>query len=274
MDSACLEHCLTEAERTKFERDGFVVVENALPPSMVEGLIEAVDSVKAGVDFIGKHDRFLELIDWHRTLPKVWGILGWNIHLYHTHITVTPPVPLEDRPSKKRLHWHQDSGRVNLDIETIPAPRISVKVGYFLTDVSEGGRGNFSVIPGSHLVDEVEYPADGVSNPPDALEVRVPAGTAVIFDRRIWHAGGWNFSDITRKVLFVGYSCRWFHPRDAMTVSHYMDRCDPIQRQLLGSKTGNLGLTTPKNEDVPLREWMREHLGEEAIADRSVRNLT
>ena len=274
MDTACLEHCLTEAERTKFERDGFVVVNNALPPSMVEGLIEAVDSVKPGVDFIGKDDRFLELIDWHRTLPKVWGILGWNIHLYHTHITVTPPVPLEDRPSKKRLHWHQDSGRVSLDIETIPAPRISVKVGYFLTDVSEGGRGNFSVIPGSHLVDEVEYPADGVSNPPEAHEVRVPAGTAVIFDRRIWHAGGWNFSDITRKVLFVGYSMRWFHPRDAMTVSHYMDRCDPIQRQLLGSKTGNLGLTTPKNEDVPLREWMREHLGEEAIADRSVRNLT
>ncbi len=274
MDTACLEHCLTEAERNQFERDGFVVVDNALPASMVEGLIEAVDSVKPGVDFIGKADRFLELVDWHRTLPKVWGILGWNIHLYHTHITVTPPVPLEDRPTKKRLHWHQDSGRVSLDIETIPAPRISVKVGYFLTDVSEGGRGNFSVLPGSHLTDEVEYPADGVSNPPDALEVRVPAGTAVIFDRRIWHAGGWNFSDITRKVLFVGYSLRWFHPRDEMSVSHYIDRCDPIQRQLLGSKTGNLGLTTPKNEDVPLREWIREHLGEEAVADRSVRNLT
>ncbi len=274
MDAKCLQHLLTKEERDQFERDGFIVVDNALPAPMVEGLIDAVDSVEAGVDFIGKDDRFLELIDWHVTLPKVWGILGWNIHLYHTHITVTPPVPLEDRPSKKRLHWHQDSGRVSLDIETVPAPRISVKVGYFLTDVSEGGRGNFSVIPGSHLKDEVEYPADGVSNPPDAHEVRVPAGTAVIFDRRIWHAGGWNFSDITRKVLFVGYSLRWFHPRDAMSVSHYMDRCDPIRRQLLGSKTGNLGLTSPRDEDVPLREWMREHLGAAAIADRSVRNLT
>ncbi|MCZ6679253.1 MAG: phytanoyl-CoA dioxygenase family protein [Candidatus Poribacteria bacterium] len=274
MDTACLEHCLTEDERTKFERDGFMVVEDALPASMVADLTKAVDRVKPGVDFIGKDDRFLGLIDCPTTLPKVWGILGWNIHLYHTHITITPPVPLEERPAKKRLHWHQDSGRVSLDIETIPAPRISVKVGYFLTDVSEGGRGNFSVIPGSHLKDEVEYPADGVSNPEDAFEVRVPAGSAAIFDRRIWHAGGWNFSDITRKVLFVGYSHRWFHPRDAMTVSHYVDRCDPIRRQLLGSKTGNLGLTTPKDEDVPLRNWIREHLGEEAIADRSVRNLT
>ena len=31
MDSASLEHCLTETERTQFERDGFVVIENALP---------------------------------------------------------------------------------------------------------------------------------------------------------------------------------------------------------------------------------------------------
>ena len=274
MDIACLEHCLTEDERTQFERDGFLVVENALSPPMVAGLTKAVDRVKPGVDFIGKDDLFLEIVDCPTTLPKVWGILGWNIHLYHTHITITPPLSPEDQQAKKRLHWHQDSGRVNLDIETIPAPRISVKVGYFLTDVSERGRGNFSVIPGSHLKDEVEFPPDSVSDPADAFEVRVPAGTAVIFDRRIWHVGGRNVSDITRKVLFVGYSLRWFHPRDAMTVSHYMDRSDPIRRQLLGSKTGNLGLTTPKNEDVPLREWMREHLGEAAITDRSVRNLT
>lgn len=274
MDAKCLEHCLTEAERTQFERDGFLVVEDALPPSMVEALIEAVDRVKSGVDFIGKDELFLELIDWPTTFPKVWGILGWNIHLYHTHITITPPLAPEQRSEQKRLHWHQDSGRVNLDIEIVPAPRISVKVGYFLTDVSEKGRGNFSVIPGSHLKDEVEYPPDGISDPEDTVEVCVPAGTAVIFDRRIWHVGGRNFSDITRKVLFVGYSHRWFHPRDAMTVSHYMDRSEPIRRQLLGAKTGALGLTSPKDEDVPLRDWIKTHLGEDAIADRSVRNLT
>ena len=274
MDVKCLEHCLTEDERTKFERDGFLVVEDALPPSMVEAIIEAVDRVKPGVDFIGKDELFLEIIDLPTTFPKVWGILGWNIHLYHTHITITPPLSPEQQSEQKRLHWHQDSGRVNLDIETVPAPRISVKVGYFLTDVSESGRGNFSVIPGSHLKDEVEYPPDGISDPEDAFEVCVPAGTAVIFDRRIWHVGGRNLSDITRKALFVGYSHRWFHPRDAMTISHYMEHSEPIRRQLLGSKTGALGLTTPKDEDVPLRDWIKSHLGEGAIADRSVRNLT
>ena len=53
-----------------------------------------------------------------------------------------------------------------------------------------------------------------------------------------------------------------------------MEICSPIQRQLLGYKTGNLGLTRPDKEDVPLREWMREHLGEGSIGDGKNRNLT
>jgi hypothetical protein len=51
-----------------------------------------------------------------------------------------------------------------------------------------------------------------------------------------------------------------------MTVSHLIDRCDPIRRQLLGaSPTGGHGYTSPTDEDVPLRTWLREHLGEAAV---------
>lgn len=274
MDTACLEHCLTEDERTKFDRDGFLVVEDALPDSMVADLTKAVDRVGGGVDCIGKDDLFLELIDWPRTFPKVWGILGWNIHLYYTKLLVTPPEPPEERRINRPLNWHQDSDRLNQELETNPQPRISVKVGYFLSDLTETGRGNFSVIPGSHLKRELEFPSHGVSHPEGAMEVQVPAGSAVIFDRRLWHAAGRNFSDITRKAVFVGYSYRWFHPTVDMTVSPHMERSDPIRRQMLGAHTSALGLTTPKDEDVPLRDWMREHLGEEAVANRSVRNLT
>ena len=52
-----------------------------------------------------------------------------------------------------------------------------------------------------------------------------------------------------------------------MTVSHYMDRCDPIRRQLLGARTYAEGLTSPSDEDVPLRVWIEEHLGNKAVAD-------
>ena len=282
MDTACLEYCLTEEERREFEQNGFFVVEDALPPPLVEELVAVVDRLDAQYrpamgrgphdlltlrDFIGKDDLFLELLDWPRTFPKVWGILGWHIQLYHSHMNVTPPSPPGEAPAKKRLQWHQDSGRLNADMETNPRPRISLKVGYFLTDTTETGRGNMYVIPGSHLQNRIEFPADGVSDPEGAVPLQVGPGAAVFFDRRIWHAPSPNRSPVTRKVLFYGYSYRWLRPRDDMTVAHLMDRCDPIRRQLLGaSPTGGFGYTSPTDEDVPLRTWLREHLGDAAVA--------
>ena len=78
------------------------------------------------LDFVGKDELFLELLDWPKTFPKVWGLLGWNIQLYHSHMTVTPVVPSAEWPAKQRLGWHQDSGRLNQELETEPRPRISL----------------------------------------------------------------------------------------------------------------------------------------------------
>jgi ectoine hydroxylase-related dioxygenase (phytanoyl-CoA dioxygenase family) len=196
----------------------------------------------------------------------VWGILGWNIQLYHSHLAITPPGPPDEAQVNKRLGWHQDSGRLNIEMETTPRPRISLKVAFFLTDTTELGRANFYVAPGSHLQNQLTFPADGVSDPEGATPVQVPPGTAVFFDRRLWHAASPNFSKVSRKVLFYGYSYRWLRPRDNMTVSHFMDRCDPIRRQLLGAGTGGFGYTSPSDADVPLKTWIREHLGEAAVA--------
>ncbi len=61
-------------------------------------------------------------------------------------------------PSPRKWMWHQDGGIQNHDLETHPRPRMSVKVAYFLTDVGEPGRGNFSVLPGSHMGDTIDRP--------------------------------------------------------------------------------------------------------------------
>ena len=52
-----------------------------------------------------------------------------------------------------------------------------------------------------------------------------------------------------------------------MTGARWIDRCDPIRAQLLGaSPSGGHGYTSPTEEDVPLKGWIREHLGPEAVA--------
>ena len=53
-----------------------------------------------------------------------------------------------------------------------------------------------------------------------------------------------------------------------MTVDHIIDGCDPIRQQLLGATAnGGFGYTSPKDEDVPLKGWLAEHLGQEAVVD-------
>jgi hypothetical protein len=34
---------------------------------------------------------------------------------------------------------------------------------------------------------------------------------------------------------------------------------------LLGASSGGLGYTSPSDEDVPLKSWLLEHLGEKAV---------
>ena len=281
MDPLCLEHCLTNEEKQQFEDNGFFIVEDAIPQEIVEKLIVAFDRVGTEhlgkdelpadasfniLDFVGRDDVFIELLDWYTTFPKVWGILGWNIKLYHSHLIALPPLPSEERDKTKRLGWHQDSGRLNIELEGDPRPRVSLKVAYFLTDTSVSGRGNFSVIPGSQKFNKVEMPEDDKENPENAISVFAKPGTAVFFDRRLWHAVGRNTSDITRKVLFYGYSYRWLQPRDDMTVEHYMEKSDPIRQQILGKSTGGMGYTSPGDKDVPLRAWIQENLGSDSVA--------
>ena len=284
MDRAHLDHRLTDEERESFETNGYFVVPGALNKNTVETLLEATDELERiqrplyearglkphqslnVLDFMGKDKRFLPLIDWPSTFMKVVDILGWHIQLYHSHIILTPPLPRSNWADKRRLGWHQDSGRINLDLESNPRPRISLKVGFFITDTRETDRGNFHVVPGSHLQNTLKLPDDAQADPPNATPICTQAGDAVFFDRRLWHAAGRNTSVHTRKALFYGYSYRWLKPRDNMTVSHYMADADPVRKQLLGaSPNGGFGFTSPTDEDVPLKTWIKENLGQEAV---------
>ena len=280
MDRRCLDHTLTEEELRQFREQGFFIVENAIPGHLMDRLIPLIDRVdteernRRGAapteaithyNFIGKDDLFLELLDWHTTFPKVWGLMGWNLQLYHTHLTYTPPAP--DKSLERDglgLGWHQDSGQLNRDLETTPRPMVSLKIGFFLSDTSSPGCGNFYVIPGSQKRND--FPGESRNEETEgALPVLAKTGSAVFFDRRLWHSPSTNFSNHPRRVLFYGYSYRWLRPRDDMTVEHYLDRSDPIRQQLLGvSHTGGRGFTSPKPDDVPLKAWIEENVGAEA----------
>ena len=222
--------------RDDFERDGFVIVPGALRPEELRCLEAAVDRVweaEAGsigtfhrLAFAGLDEAFVELVDHPGCLPLVSAVLGSNIYVYHCHLDVHPP----QKRVEPHWRWHQDGGRQNVELSS-PRPRLSVKVAYFLTDVPTAEHGALRVVPGSHVRDTLRRDRE----PAGAMPVLVEAGSAVIFDRRLWHARGDNVSDRTRKVLFYGYTHRWIRPRDELTLDpDLLAGLTPLRRQLLG----------------------------------------
>jgi len=275
MNPDCLTHHLTPDERAFFDSYGYLIVENALDAACTQRLLEAIDRIDARErtaelrnklmsisNIIHEDPAFVDLIDCPAVFPKVWGILGWNIYSYHSHVDITPPA--DAAALTWRVAWHQDSMRVNDEIESHPRPRLSLKIGFYLTDVSRPDGGNTLIVPGSHLLDEIDCPADGISNPPGAEPVCLKPGSALIIDRRIWHSRSPNLSEQTRKVVWLGYSYRWLRPKDQMTVAHLYPQLDPIRRQILGDGLSANGTYDPADGDVPLRSWLREYSPEEA----------
>lgn len=250
--TAAQARAMTPDERAAFERDGFLVIPGALADDEVAFARDAVlrsreSAARRGeLDAHGAMHRLSAvtycpplafLLDHPATFGYVWSMLGWNVHVYHSHIDVHPHRPVASAP---HWGWHQDGGRQNREIETDPRPRLSVKIAYWLSDVSEPGRGNLQVVPGSHRTNWLDGPArrsDPHEPPPGAIEVVVNPGDALLFDRRLWHVRSDNHSDITRVAAFFGYTYRWIIGRDEtahLPTEPWWEHLSPVQQQLLG----------------------------------------
>jgi Phytanoyl-CoA dioxygenase (PhyH) len=284
---------ISEADRKEFLQQGFLLLRNVLAESHRQRLESTVDRVYAEeiaagrgtkdgtvhlLGFLTRGDIFANLLTHPTIFPYIWGLAGWNIYTHHNHLDVTPPA-LE--PEKPYWGWHQDGYRQNSDPETmdpnLPRPMFSLKVGYVLSDLSTTGRGATKIIPGSHLWNSLSRPADVTVHNPDpegTLEITANPGDAFIFDRRLWHSRSTNLSDVTRKMLFVGYTYRWIRPLDDMPIDYdsaWWAARTPVQRQLLGEGTHTAnywGINWDGYVDdrIPLRHELKER----DLLDRSV----
>ena len=249
---------MTPDQRTTFEQDGYLVVPGALDPEEVARHSAALDSLHSGnralhrLGAVSACPAMVPLVDHPSVFGLVWSVLGWNIHLYHSHLDVHPPVPL-NQPD--RFVWHQDGGPQNRDLETDPRPRLSVKVAFWLSDLSEPGRGNLEVLPGSHLDNHLSRPPTPEvpwPRPDGAVPILARPGDAILLDRRLWHARSTNRSTLTRRAAFFAYTYRWIAAREHLTADP--PALTPVRRQLLGTlpAAGGDHAWAHQPEEVPL----------------------
>jgi hypothetical protein len=265
--------------KAAFDRDGFLLVRDALAPELVARLQGAAERLYTeGVQIkglstrnhwdmrncIGEDPAFLDVLDNPALLPLITGLLDWDLHMITSHLIVRPPSPPGTARNFKGEGWHRDGGQSSRQMSE-PHPRLFLKVAYFLSDQSEPRRGNTMVVPGSNRLTGPPSQANGEPHPYGAIEICGKPGDAFLFEQRTWHAVGPNYSDITRKTLFMGYGFRWvramdyLHPDEAL-----LERCvNPVQRQLLGDVKTPMGIYLPSDEDVPLRKSYQEWFGQE-----------
>ena len=287
---------LTAEQRNQYDEDGFFLVEDALAPSEVEELVAIIDEFderyrrerSIGAEeplqmrnIVAAHPRFKAMMEHERMLPLVVDLFGYNIQLRTSHMDVRPPM--DTAPAEKALGskesffpWHADGPNFGWPAVDGVLPYMEMKVGYYLTDLTQKNSGAICVVRGSHKTSPwIERNGEQVADPERIVEVNVRPGTALVWRTALWHCLTPNLSAHARKCLYYGYHHRWIRPSDFdRQKPEVLAGCTPIQLQLLGElgtgKTNYAGddpdmhptsrYWRPEDEDIPLKAWAEERL--------------
>lgn len=131
----------------------------------------------------------LAFLAYHRAIVEALAdfYMG-EFEVYHSHLIATPP---HQSRAGEPLGYHEDT--------TGGADRAGppeIRVGVYLTTQEGAGGGNTLVIPASHR---------GGGSPSSGAPILAPAGSAIIYDRRLRHSGSRNGSSTQRLAAFFSF---------------------------------------------------------------------
>ncbi|WP_018546167.1 phytanoyl-CoA dioxygenase family protein [Streptomyces sp. LaPpAH-108] len=267
------------AQLAAFDRDGFLILRDALTPDDRDHAADAAahllngdrmvcrDRSDDGKDgfrgVVALDDAFLPLVTNPGVLPTVVALLSPNIHLMSSNLIAMPSLPDEERTIRvpARHGWHRDMSSTLADLGIEGTPRLAIKVAYFLTD--PGRDAGFTMfVPGSHTRTGPVTVPPGDIDPPGALTPDIGRYDVVLFENRTWHAGGLNRSGHTRLAVMMQYGYRWLNAVDDPSPA-LLDREDlgAVERQLLGARDRNPDGSVAREGSGghPLTDWW-QHL--------------
>ncbi|MCY4090517.1 MAG: phytanoyl-CoA dioxygenase family protein [Caldilineaceae bacterium] len=225
--------CPTLAERFFFDNNGYLVLEEFLDAEHVNALTEALARVmprrrtlqEQGIPHTGmtqikgeKSTRIfyildedpllLEMLDWPPIWPYVTGLLNARPHHHASDALIEYTSDLRGRAGGWHIDGH-DEGYRNLGPHI---PLLQLKIGYYLSDMTQPGQGNLCIVPGSHKA-AYEPAQEDLKQRGKAVgieEICAPAGTAILFHNALWHSGGpFTREDGLRCMLYYAYEHPW-----------------------------------------------------------------
>ncbi|OQV06343.1 hypothetical protein CLAIMM_10921 [Cladophialophora immunda] len=202
--------------RRDLKEFGYGLVKNALTRDQVELLAEAIrqqgrGEVEAGVaardggpnapnqriwTLINKGQEFLDLLE-HPLIDEVIPEnLGEHflVHSYSANIA---------RPGNTPMMLHTDQVGIQPPVRNV---YFGINIMWFLTDVT-AENGGTRVFPGSHLG---AIAPDDPFNIDGTVAAEGPAGTALVFESRLWHATGPNKMTSGERPVILMFFMRSF----------------------------------------------------------------
>ena len=198
---------MTEAERFRFDLQGYLVRRRALTPGEVAALNAAIDGFglpPAGgdigsqrfSDFLPVARRFRDLMDHPAVLGIVRETCGPDVRLDHAYGIVMSPgtsglgLHGGGTPFDPAQHYRSDSGRIRTGL---------VAAQWALVDHPPGG-GGFVCVPGSH---KSGFPLPASFDADLVIEVPLAAGDVVVFTEALTHGTApWRRAEERRTLLY------------------------------------------------------------------------
>jgi hypothetical protein len=134
--------------------------------------------------------------------------------------------------------WHIDGNDQGYRAFGWPIPLLQLKVGYYLTDMTQPGNANLTVVPGSHKSRHVPSLPDleAQHSWPGEEQVCAPAGSAILFHNALFHtAARYASPSHHRTMLYYAYEHPWMIGAQGhwgYSKDFYNRQLTPAQRKL------------------------------------------
>ena len=270
-------HKLAPEQKRQFDKQGYLILRGALDATTISSLLEAGDRLIASErvqnrqrsngglydgfrNVIAMDEAFLPLLTHPATFSLVAQLLGPHLSLLTSHLIYRHPDPTGSPATSRLPGWHRDHYVSMRDLGHANIPRHSLKVAYYLTDLSQPNSGATMMAAGSnHLRARIDF-APGQVDPTGAIEPLLQAGDCVFFENRTWHAGAANLTERSRKAVMFGYCYNWLLPTDYRQQPRALvEQLTPMQRALVGEPVDDTQEFQFDGGANPIADWCAEN---------------
>lgn len=211
--------------------DGFYLIEGVMPPEEADKHRKGVEQALAdagghieGSMFINYYQGLAPYFDDERILGVAQALFGMYTRIISTGMLISEPHPGGKPGAPGGYHSDWPFGQSGASYVNVPIPDVMMNLVTFwmLTDFTKEN-GATVVVPGTHRATQNPNGDPNLRKGRlTELQVTAPRGSVVLFDGRLWHNAGSNYSNDRRIFHSVSYGPWWLncHARRPDSVEH------------------------------------------------------